>query len=397
MASALGQQAPAPFRVETYKGPEAPVEFFSAEWSRGPTPLSSEVFKGEQISMESISARPYIMEEIVGDPDGSWIVVRFAGFNLGSESLITITSQGDTEQRQLFDQKKLTLWAGRSSIFNGGTVKISLSVYPEDEGVFYQIQDVLIGEHVEKAKIEDGPGDQQEAVPGKEAICGFDDRTPSHDNRLGRIMPIGCTGWAIGNGAFLTAGHCVTDDRTHVLQFEVPRSSPDGTPRHPSIEKQFRILRQSIEFENRGVGRDWAVFSVLPNDAGKSPADIYGTFRIKKDPRNAELTVRGYGLDDDPAGPPPNLRNNDSQTQQEHFGPLISLETPSANKAFIKHRVDTRGGNSGSPIFFANGPGEAIGIHTHGGCNSKDRSANRGTSFKHRTLWEAISRKGPLE
>lgn len=95
-------------------------------------------------------------------------------------------------------------------------------------------------------------------------------------------------------------------------------------------------------------------------------------------------------MDDEPAGDPPLLRNNDSQTQQEHSGPLVSVDLISGDNAVIKHRFDTRGGNSGSPIFLSKDPNIAIGIHSHGGCNNSSLSANHGTSFLNSALWNAI-------
>jgi hypothetical protein len=143
-------------------------------------------------------------------------------------------------------------------------------------------------------------------------------------------------------------------------------------------------------YKDEGIGRDWAIFRVAGSLGTKSPQDKYGYFKIEQTKAKRELVVRGYGLDDDPAGRPPLLRNEDSQTQQQHFGKLGSTSVLSKTRASVKHGVDTRGGNSGGPIVYAEKEDTAIAIHTHGDCTKGGKNSNSGTSFLNQELWSAI-------
>ncbi|TQV77584.1 hypothetical protein FLL45_04535 [Aliikangiella marina] len=58
----------------------------------------------------------------------------------------------------------------------------------------------------------------------------------------------------------------------------------------------------------------------------------------------------------------------------------------------MRYTADTTGGNSGSPII-DEATGEAVGIHSHGGCSSSGGN-NNGTSFFNTALWNAIDTGG---
>jgi len=54
----------------------------------------------------------------------------------------------------------------------------------------------------------------------------------------------------------------------------------------------------------------------------------------------------------------------------------------------MRYAADTQGGNSGSPVV-DEATGEAVGIHTHGGCSASGGN-NNGTSFFNSNLWTAL-------
>ena len=199
---------------------------------------------------------------------------------------------------QTFTQEKLAAWGGETARFNGGEVRIELIRFPGDGRVFYEFSEFMfgvpIGESIEELN-------ETVDQPEPESICGADDRTPSVDHRIGRLMPVGCTGWTLSNGALLTAGHCV-HSAMRILEFHVPKSLSDGTTQSPPIEHQFRVVQTSIVSENRRLGQDWAVFSVLPADDGRLPHQIYGGFEITQHDESESVAVVGYGLDDEPVG-----------------------------------------------------------------------------------------------
>ena len=347
-------------------------------------------------SAERPGAPPYIARETIDAdqaasdrqiiPSGeAWTMIRFGNFDLGERSQLVISSVS-TQQSQVFTQDKLTAWKGISARFSGTQIQLDLIVSSgEPSGdIFYNIQNLLVGPSASEPRPEEALNPD---IP--ESLCGVDDRTPSSDYRVGRIMPMGCTGFALNNGVLLSAGHCFDPDRlafygidpdTLVLEFNVPKSFPSGKTRPAAPEHQFKIDHSSAQFENSGRGLDWAVFSVVPNDEGLSPDKVYGGFDFGSSVEPGEIGVRGYGADN----------GVDNQTQQDDIGELIthSYASVQGSPGVIGHKADTRGGNSGSPVFFV-GSGRAFGIHTHAGCASP--RGNGGTSFNQLNLWDAIT------
>ncbi len=103
-------------------------------------------------------------------------------------------------------RKELTIvlkeWNNTSAFFNGNAVDVEFYVNPMDEDVFIKIEEVIAGTSP----------DNGIAI---ESICGTtDDRIPSQDPRVGRLLSVdlsgGCTGWLLETGLIVTAGHCIT-------------------------------------------------------------------------------------------------------------------------------------------------------------------------------------------
>ena len=356
----LSQIAPAPFSVLPYS--ELPSEITEAQ-----------------------KPGTLVRTETVGDPDGSWVIVRFDSFHLGEHSTLQISSRRDKSQKQFFTHNTLTAWGGESARFNGGMVDIELSISQDDQGVHYKIEELIVGEYIERSATQNPDASQAATATDTqwipETICGTDNRRPSFDDRLGRIMPIGCTGFSLENGVYLTAGHCV-GPRMMILEYRVPPSLPDGTPQSPPIEHQFKVDPASVKFEDIEPGKDWAVFSVVPNGGHRTPDKMYGSFDFAMERDAGAVAVRGYGMDD----------NESNLTQQHDVGELIdSFPVGTTGRNPIEHNVDTRGGNSGSPVYFVDASGKVFGVHTHGGCTKAGAKTNKGTSFSNTALWYAIT------
>jgi V8-like Glu-specific endopeptidase len=317
--------------------------------------------------------------QVVSVSGAPWLRIHFGDYNLGKQSFITITSLKDHAQ-QRFDATSLKQWNGVSALFNGDAVEVELHVSSQDQGVFFEIKELIVGENA--------------YLP--ETICGpNDDRTASRDPAVGRIVPVGCTGWAVSNGAYLTAGHCVGSGMV-TLQFNVPASLNNGTIQNPGPQDQYPIIQSTIRFSNGGIGNDWALFNVGPNANGQRPIDRQRAFyRMSNDISPATFRVTGYGVDGPPPAfgtrPPGNTpRNADSQTQQTHTGQNLGETVSSANKAYFSYRVDTQGGNSGSPLIDGGNQLLTAGIHTNGGCNATGGGSNLGTSFEDDALETAL-------
>lgn len=311
-----------------------------------------------------------VFRTTVRSPGAAWLQIRFGEWQLGPTSYLVLESRDDGA-RQVLDTQALTQWRSRSAFFNGDAVDVELWIGGRGSLGRFEIAELLVGEI--------GPPRRQDAF-GPESICGpTDDRVPSNDPGVGRVVPVGCTGWAASNGAFLSAGHCADFGFFDTIEFNVPSSASDGTIRHPPPADQYPV--GTIDRHDNGVGDDWLVFSVPPHPTtGLRPVQAYGGFfRMSRDTTPATVRITGYGVDGGSA----------NQTQQTHTGSYVGETVSGPSNVHHDYRADTQGGNSGSPIIADDVSRLAVGIHTHGGCSSTG-GANHGTSFENDSLETAI-------
>ena len=315
-----------------------------------------------------------LFNEVVRVSDAPWLQLHFGDYNLGKRSYITITSLKDGSHQRL-NHKNLTKCRNSSVYFNGDAVEVELHIAPGEKDVFFNLAEITVGEW----------------VGAPESLCGQDDRVSYTDRRVGRIMPVGCTGWIVSNGVHLTAGHCEDGHNMDMLEFNVPPSWPDGTVRHPLAEDQYDIDQNSIVWfdDGDGIGNDWAVFACDPNpQTNLLPVQAQGYFfRMSRDDSPSTVRVTGYGVDSTPPGST-GFRNSDSQTQQTDYGSFLGEVVEGPSDVYIEYAADTMGGNSGSPVQ-REGSFITIGIHTNGGCIPPS-TGNRGTSFENDALENAI-------
>jgi V8-like Glu-specific endopeptidase len=169
----------------------------------------------------------------------------------------------------------------------------------------------------------------------------------------------------------------------------------DGTTVASAPEDQYPIDTSHRTSVDNGKGDDYTVFDLLPNNNTGSRAHIrFGFFRMTRENPAANDTIRvtGYGVDNTPSGPTNNCCARDdnnncthpncnaqSRTLQTATGPYVAETVNNATNIIHSYKTDTEPANSGSPIIW-NANGFAIGIHTHGGCNSDGSGDNDGTS-----------------
>lgn len=337
-----------------------------------------------------------------------WLRLHVADYKLGNHGYITITSLRDGGVQRL-DAKSLPDWRNNTAFFNGDAVKVELHIDKEPTDIYVRFKEITVG--LVPVPVPDSP----------ETICGAnDDRTAINDAPIGRINALNngtntsnpfCTAWAISNGAFLTAGHCVDADPDNtgpllpdgivdagflasVVEFNVPASLANGTTVFSNPIDQYPINQVTgFEFAGTGMplGRDWSIFSVSPNsNSGLLPHPSRGFYRMTDQLPTAtteNVRVSGYGIDNTPAGTTGGF-NAQHATLQSHTS-TYQGQTQASGGTFHSYVVDTTGGNSGSPIVWSNNPLHTIGIHTNGGCTSTGGS-NVGTGFGHDQLENAV-------
>ncbi len=299
----------------------------------------------------------------------SWLRLYFEDVELagdvllGNGAVLRLTSWLDGDVQEL-NARQLEQWQNSSAYLNGDTVQVEVLAYPGTGSSRVRLRSADAGQ------------------PGlSETICGsLDNRVASSDPRVGRLLPVGCTGWLIDDcaGCSLTAGHCAGN--ISVMQFNVPLSNSNGSINNPPVADQYAIDVSSIRGSGTfsGLGFDWGYFGTFPNSTtGLRAAEAQGgTFVLGIQPVTAGATIRitGFGADDGTA----------NQSQQTHVGPLDGTSGTT-----ISYLTDTTGGNSGSPVIHEQ-TGEAVGIHTHGGCQGLFGS-NLGTQITHPDLQAALA------
>jgi len=298
----------------------------------------------------------------------SWMRLEFERIDLPEDGArLRITSVLDGAQQEL-DARRCREWGRTSAYFNGDDVQVEIVADPGAGRCRVVLAGITVG------------------VPPLPSFtqCGLtDDRVPSSDPRIGRSMPVGCTAWMIDDCGhnFLTAGHCA-GPTLQMVEFNVPLSNPNGAVNHPAPEDQYAVDITSKQWITGGMGNDWGYFGVFPNPTtGLRPYQKQqATFVLAANAPAPEgsivIRITGYGVDSTPGE-----RN---QTQQTSTGSYASFSGTT-----VGYRTDTEGGSSGSPVVWEQ-ENEAIGIHTHGGCDATG-GANFGTAIGHPGLQAALA------
>jgi hypothetical protein len=332
--------------------------------------------------------------------DAPWLRVHVGEFDLGKNSYVLFTSMEDG-YRLRHSAATLSQWRGWSAFFNGDAVDVELYIAPGDQGVFVDIDDVLVGVRASATVPESTSTIEGDSAVARD-VCSQDLRVPSAAKRVGRGITndpsdprSGCTNWIIANGAILTAGHCWPS--MGVVEFDIPASDCDGTVNFGDPDHQYAFDTSTfncdtgLNCQSDGLGADWSIRSVFPNpNTGLMPAYGEGAFaRLARDldivnPSTVRMT--GCGVDDVPAGCTGGF-NTDSKTRQTSTGDFVG-ENSDSTGTWIEYDIYGRNALSGAPIFDV-ALNVAIGIHTNstegGSCPSG------GTSFNHNSLELAIN------
>ena len=322
----------------------------------------------------SAGERAVIFSDVVAIPDMVWLRLLFDTAELGSAppggepTVLRISSVRDGAAQHL-NAAHLRQWRNTTACLNGQAL----------------IVEIIADPGAEPSRVAASRAMAQPVNPGgQDTICGnIDDRELSIDPRVARLAPRGCTTWMIddANHCFLTAGHC--DGNIDLVWFNMPLSDANGNVQAPPPEDQYAHDPVSVQSNGgQGVGDDWAYFGCFANpETGLTPFQAQGDFFVlSKTPPAVDgqfIRITGHGT---VSGSVPREWN---QVQKTHAGPYVAFFGTT-----VRYAADTTGGNSGSPVINEE-TGEAIGIHTHGGCNNT--GANHGTGSNHAGLRNALA------
>eukprot|EP00547_Thalassionema_nitzschioides_P001440 CAMPEP_0194203414 /NCGR_PEP_ID=MMETSP0156-20130528/3196_1 /TAXON_ID=33649 /ORGANISM="Thalassionema nitzschioides, Strain L26-B" /LENGTH=523 /DNA_ID=CAMNT_0038929161 /DNA_START=86 /DNA_END=1653 /DNA_ORIENTATION=+ len=286
--------------------------------------------------------------------DTPWIQLNLSNSNLAPGAKIVLTGKALNGEAiiQVLDSDALLASNGYSAEIEGNSVSVELVSDAKSTESRLVISDYTTGTCDDDVTAD--------------TICGDDDdRAASTDVRNGRIG--GCTGWLISEDVFIQAGHCGTPSSSTRIHFTYGVS---GAP----LEDQYAVDVASYVGVNGGVGNDWGAGRLLPNSVtGKKPGVAQGEkcgspgcgwYTLGTVPSaitDNNIRITGYGT-----------AAVDSRSQKTHVGPLSTIAS-----TYLRYRPDTTGGNSGSPVIHEE-TGDAIGVHTHGGCSATGGS-NQGT------------------
>ena len=327
--------------------------------------------------------RVAIFDHVVEVPGGAWVRVDFGAVSLGAApadgaaTIVRLTSLHDGAEQRL-EAHHVEQWRHMSAFFNGNAVRVEVLSDPLAQPSEITIDRVLVQPGYTLASTHGGgTGD---------SICGSsDDRRLSSDPRVARGWTTSgsanCTAWIISDcmKCVLAAGHCGFTQ----VHFNNPISTPGGVPVMPHPDHQYAIDRSSEQEQASGLGRDWYYAGAFTNpNTGRTPFEAQGdAFTLAPSiPAVAgqDIRVTGHGITSAPVDP------TWYRAQKTHTGPFVEFSGTT-----LRYAMDTTSGNSGSPVI-DDASGQAIGVHTHGGCSS-DGGANGGTAIVSPNLQNALA------
>ncbi len=342
---------------------ERPV-MLSSGWAE--TPADQD---GEKVLFETVVSAPdapWVRLVLSPDPD----TVLSGDPAASNASYLRFTSLADGAMQRL-DGEHIRYWGHTSAFFNGDAVRVELVGSPGVGPSRVVILSALAG--------------REELVVDRTICQSVDDRQLSSDPRAGRLMTVICTAWLFNdlNSTLLTAGHCSVSS-TSVMHFNVPLSTSTGGAVSPPPEDQYPVDLGSSQGVGGGIGADWRYFGCFPNSntgltAFQRQMARYALAPSAPPVNGQTIRITGYGTVSNP------VSLTWRYAQKTHAGPYAALSGTT-----VRYHTDTTGGNSGSAVLDES-TGLAIGIHTHGGCNTSATSSNQGTAIQFPALQAALN------
>jgi V8-like Glu-specific endopeptidase len=189
------------------------------------------------------------------------------------------------------------------------------------------------------------------------SICSQDERIPSQISMVGSVTDAksgnqgACTITLVGDSCALTAGHCL-----HVLgEAEFLTDSAGRLPQKPEMFR-YSVDKSWVRALQSRIGNDWAVVRLRPNAlTGLLPGKVHGFVDVQLTPAvQSDSTLEVHAI-----------------SRTEHRFELLkgSGRVLWLDGSIIFHDLDTGAGSSGA-LLIDSATGRAVGIHTHGGCET---------------------------
>ena len=120
----------------------------------------------------------------------------------------------------------------------------------------------------------------------------------------------------------------------------MPASDADGSVNPSNPNDQFPIDLSNVPWQDSGgLGGDWGIYAVFPNNNTGERAHWRGFFRPTQvvPAVNTSLRITGYGNDNTPTGSAGGF-NNDHRTEQTSTGPFVGEIVNGATSTRLPHR-----------------------------------------------------------
>ncbi len=86
-----------------------------------------------------------VFSQVIRSPGAVWLRLHFGDIDLGRRAHLSITSVLDGGN-QILDGRTLLDWENSSAVFNGDEVRIELKGSSVDEGIFFTVDRLVVGD-----------------------------------------------------------------------------------------------------------------------------------------------------------------------------------------------------------------------------------------------------------
>ncbi|OQS06895.1 hypothetical protein THRCLA_20268 [Thraustotheca clavata] len=322
----------------------------------------------EPVSLDYSFDGSHALSYEIKNPSNTFVSVHFASINVPKDGKLTITSL-DGADSVTFNggETKSNFYADWLTAGNGGVrIDYEGGKYEKAPTEVFKIDKYMVGKQ----------------SPVQESLCGPDKSKPApcyttdeptkykSGKAVARLFIGGqylCTGWLIGSeGHLLTNHHCI-EAEADAANVQVELGAECKTCDDPNNQKQLACKGEIVATDAKFVATDVEADFTLIKLNTKANVDLtkYGFLQARPDGPKLNETIHILGH---AQGWPKRFA---IVGQDNKAGTVTTTSFESCQPDEFGYRLDTQGGNSGSPII-SNVDNTVVGIHNCGGCPSDD-------------------------